>query len=295
VNNPQKTEIDAETEILAAMIKALPALRAHHARTSDTHALLTAVARNSVTRLFSSPQGEPRSFGPFGEYRFPYTRMGAIDSLDLFGLDELIIFAFYWVNKARYKRVADLGTNIGLHTITMARCGYDVRCYEPDPETFALLQANLERNAITGVDARKAAVSVEDGTAEFVRLHGNRTGSHLAGAKSNPYGDLERFAVTVEAFGPIAAWADLMKIDVEGHEAALILATDADTWQATDAMMEIGTPENATAVFDHLRAMGVNMFAQKTGWSAVTERADMPESYRDGSLFVTVKPTMPWD
>ncbi len=33
-------------------------------------------------------------FGPFGALNFPYREMGAITSLQLFGLDELIIFAF---------------------------------------------------------------------------------------------------------------------------------------------------------------------------------------------------------
>ena len=35
------------------------------------------------------------NFGPFGSLNFQYREMGAINSLDLFGLDELLLFAFY--------------------------------------------------------------------------------------------------------------------------------------------------------------------------------------------------------
>src|SRR5690349_11853642 len=74
----------------------------------------------------------PIPFGPFGPLALPYRRMGAIDSVDLFGLDELILFAFYWANRSRYRRSVDIGANIGLHSIVMARCGLAVRSFEPD-------------------------------------------------------------------------------------------------------------------------------------------------------------------
>ena len=57
------------------------------------------------------------SFGPFGEISLPYFKMGAIDSHDLFGLDEMIIFSYYYNNKNKYKKVSDLGANIGLSLI----------------------------------------------------------------------------------------------------------------------------------------------------------------------------------
>ena len=59
-------------------------------------------------------------FGPFGEISFPYLKMGAIDSLDLFGLDEVIIFSYYYNNRHRYKKVSDIGANIGLHSLLMS-------------------------------------------------------------------------------------------------------------------------------------------------------------------------------
>src|SRR3546814_20413787 len=87
--------------------------------------------------------------------------MGNIDSLDLFGIDELIVFAFYWANRDRYRTALDLGANIGLHSIILDRCGYRVTAFEPDPETAEELRRNLVRNGCSNVEVHEAAVAAE--------------------------------------------------------------------------------------------------------------------------------------
>ncbi len=285
---------DSSADALAALIATLSEWRALHRRDSATYRYFARRCREAVYALFSDGTDAPVAFEPFGSLRFPYEKMGEIDSLDLFGLDELIIFAFYWINRKAYRRVSDLGANLGLHSFCMARSGYEVRCYEPDPATFELLKANLARNGLDAVTPIQAAVSVSDGAAEFLRLHGNRTGSHLAGAKANPYGEIERFSVELKAFKPIIEWSDLLKIDVEGHEATLIASTDRAVWEKADAIMEIGSAENAAAVFVHLQKLGINMYAQKLGWQQVHRISGIPTSHREGSLFVTHRNNMPW-
>jgi FkbM family methyltransferase len=280
--------------ILEDTMAALPELSVHHAPTSATYRVLKRVTRPEAERLFGPDGPQAASLGPLGTIRFPYHRMGAIDSIDLFGVDELIIMSFYDLNRARYRRVLDLGANIGLHSFALSRCGYEVRCYEPDPVHFKLLSRTIELNKLSGITPVNAAVSVADGTHEFVRVLGNTTGSHLAGAKTDPYGDLERFTVKVEAFKPLLHWADLAKIDIEGHEATVLCSTTAEDWAKTDAIAEIGNEPNAEAVFKHFQSIGIGMFAQKTGWSKVETLSDMPTSHRDGSLFITKKEAVPW-
>jgi len=280
--------------LLDGLIRALPGLNAMHAPGTDVYGFLKLAARRCVQALFRDETPIARAFGPLGTLGFPYTRMGAIDSLDLFGLDELILFSFYWVNRTRYRHALDLGANLGLHSIMLARCGMSVRAFEPDPHHFALLRDNLARNGCVRVDARNEAVSLERGTMEFIRVRGNTTGSHLAGSKSTVYGELDRFPVQVEAFGSLLGQIDLMKMDVEGHERALLCSTRSQDWSALDAVVEIGTAENAAAVFTHLRDIGVNLFAQQLGWRKVERVEDMPTSYRNGSLFISRKSHMPW-
>lgn len=280
--------------VLGSLIEALPSLSAFHAPATPAYELLVEVARREVESRFASEEAAPRDFGPFGELVFPYYSMGAISSLDLFGLDELIIFSFYRANRGRYRRVADIGANIGLHSIVLDRCGYEVRSYEPDPMQTERMSRNLSLNGCSRVEVVTAAVSTEEGEREFVRVLGNLTGSHLAGAKAQPYGELERFRVKVVPVGPIMEWADLIKMDVEGHERDILLATTADQWLHTDALVEVGTPGNAEAIFEHVSQLGVNLFAQKMGWARVSRREDVPTSYRDSSLFISRKRSVPW-
>jgi FkbM family methyltransferase len=280
---------------LSDIIEALPDVVVQHPRSSKLHRMLDRIAiATAAASGFAAEEPTPSPMGGFGDVTFPFTKMGAIDTLDLFGLDELILFAFYWTNRGRYRRAADIGANLGLHSVLMARCGWSVRAYEPDPIHAKLLQRNLDLNKITSVEVVQAAVSDAPGELEFVRVLGNTTSSHLAGAKSNAYGQLERFPVKVESIADIMPTVDFVKMDAEGQERIIILGTTAGHWARTDMVVEVGTEENARAIFAHLQKLGLHAFAQKLGWGRVASVADMPTSYKDGSLFISARDEMPW-
>lgn len=279
--------------VLELIFEALAESPELHAHSSALYRLCKATARTAIEQLFASPERVARQFGPFGEISMPYTKMGAIDSLDLFGTDELIIFSFYNANRAQYRNVLDIGANLGLHSIIMARCGYTVRAFEPDPWHYGLLSDNLAASGAATVTIFKEAVSTADGEAQFVRVLGNTTGSHLAGSKDS-YGEKEFFTVPIRAVRPLFEWADLAKIDAEGHEKELLLTTTPELMKNLDIMVEIGNPGNARAVFDHFQGIGIGMYAQKSGWSRVQKLSDVPTSHREGSLFISAKPAMPW-
>ncbi|MDY7577029.1 FkbM family methyltransferase [Herbaspirillum sp. RTI4] len=238
--------------------------------------------------------GQPVPMAEFGMLTLPYEKMGAIDSIDLFGLDELLMFAFYYRNKGRYARAADIGANLGLHTILLSMSGCKVEAFEPDPEHHEKLLRNLKLNNITDAIAHKAAVSEQNGQMQFVRVLGNTTSSHLAGAKANPYGELDKFDVNVMDIREIVQRVDLMKIDAEGHEAVILHAIPIADWNHVDAFVEVGTPENALAVFNTFAGTQVNIFAQKSGWKRVENLAGMPISYKEGGIFISAKTEMPW-
>jgi FkbM family methyltransferase len=274
------------------LFEVIPAFPRRHAPTDPMWRIWKAAALPAIHAAFGASQ-MPQPFGPFGSIAMPYVKMGSIDSLDLFGLDELILFSFYHVNRNRYQRVVDFGANIGLHSIILSRCDFTVRSFEPDPIHLARLRANLALNNVAS-DVREAAVSFESGETEFVRVVGNTTGSHIKGAKDNPYGALDIFKVRLEAAGPHLAWADLAKIDIEGHEAALLGNLPHNAWRNTDAVLEVGTEDNAKQIFEYFKETPVHLFAQKIGWERVLRVEDMPTSHRDGSLFLTFKSAMPW-
>ena len=289
----QSVSLVRQPEVFDDLFEVLAQYPTRHATVDPMWRVWRAAARAEVQRLFAGTVPSSVPFGPFGNISLPYFRMGSIDSLDLFGMDELIIFAFYNANRLRYRKVVDFGANIGLHSIIMARTGFEVRSFEPDPIHFEILRTNLKLNNAAS-DLHQAAVSFEAGRQEFVRVLGNTTGSHLAGAKESPYGDLERFEVAIEAAAPHLAWADFAKIDIEGHEATLITRLEPEIWLGTDAILEVGTSLNAETIFTHLARGPVKMFSQKTGWRQVRRVEDMPTSHRDGSLFLTGADEMPW-
>lgn len=282
------------SNILDQLFEAIPELRDFHAPTNRAYGLLRSVARREVEGMFAATEATPQAFGPFGALKFPYEKMGNIDSLDLFGIDELVIFAFYWANRNRYKNVLDLGANIGLHSIIMSRAGFNVTCFEPDPRHWDWLNRNLKLNDAKSVTPVNAAVSTEKGTMDFVRVLGNTTGSHIAGSKSNVYGGTDIFPVEVVAFSDIIKGKDFMKMDVEGHEATILVTTDAGTWKDFDAMIEVGNEQNAALIFAHFQTIKVGLYAQKASWKKVETLEEMPTSHRDGSLFISSRGKINW-
>ena len=243
--------------------------------------------------LNSSKSGH-ESFEPFGDLHFPYREMGAINTIHLFGLDELIIFSYYWANKSRYKNVADLGANIGLHSLIMDRCGFSINSFEPDPIHVGVFQENIVNNKSVNITINQKAISDKSDTVEFIRVLGNTTGSHLAGAKEDPYGELETFTVETSDINAVLLNNDFVKMDIEGQEATAILSTKKDTWANVEMILEVGTEKNAKIIFEYLNEINVNMFSQKTGWNKVSDLADVPTSYKEGSLFLSVADKMSW-
>lgn len=281
--------------VLDNLLRALPAVQAQHAPGTNLYQLLATVARREVESLFEGNTEEPVDFSPFGQLTFPFTRMGTVNSLNLMDLDELIIFSFYWINRNRYHQALDIGANLGLHSLLMSRCGYSVNCYEPDPTHYALLTRNLRLNDVASVTAFQMAVSSAAGETEFVRVLGNTTGSHLAGSKAAPYGELERFPVKTAAFRSLVNGVDLLKLDAEGHEQQIITSTVAGDWANMDGLISVHDKANAQAVFTHLTDLKLNLFSQKISWRRAERWDDLPLSHHEGTLFVSRKPAMPWE
>jgi FkbM family methyltransferase len=272
---------------LPALLKGLPSWQRSHPPRSASYARLTRQARAAVLASSLGRKGKGvTDLGDLGLVRFPYTKMGKIDSLDLFGLDELILFSLYWKNRHRFRRAVDIGANLGLHSLIMARCGWKVTAYEPDPRHCSLLRRNLKLNHIRSVRVQEAAVSNRGGRAEFVRVVGNTTSSHLAGAKSSAYGKLETFPVRIETAAQAVRSADFVKIDAEGNEAKILLSLPKKIIGQKSFVVEIGTPSNRDSIWLWARKNNLNIFSQKKMWKKVRKKTDMPKSYKEGSIWI---------
>jgi FkbM family methyltransferase len=117
--------------------------------------------------------------------------------------------------------VMDIGANFGLHSLYLSRAvgpNGKVLAFEPDPDNFALLCANLEANGCANVLPFQYALGEKSGDVELFQTEDNRGNLSLA--------DLGRTgrAVTVpmrradEVLRGLRLRPDVAKIDVEGAE-----------------------------------------------------------------------------
>ena len=215
----------------------------------------------------------------------PFVRMGAVTTEDLFEDREQEIFDFYEAHASRYRRAVDIGANVGIHSILMAHNGWEVVSYEPDQEHFAHLKINALANDAK-IRAVCAAVSIVDGEGLFVRVHGNGTANHLAGSRLF-YGGADKVRVPTVDCRPVFEWADFAKIDCEGHEAAILLASPTDI--ECEFMVEVQDAMNARAIFNHYAGKR-EMWSQRGGWLPVENLQDMPSHYTDGAVFIGEDP-----
>ena len=278
------------------LIKVLPEIRRNHSPETEIYKLLSRLSQSIFeSSIFRTEEIESSKIGEFGDIIFPYTELGSVSSLDVFSsLNELIIFSYYLQNREKYKKVIDIGANIGLHTVLMAKLGWYVVAYEPDPLHLSILKNNIIHNKLTNIHVVESAVSNKNGKSSFVRVMGNTTSSHISGFKDAPYGDLQTIEVRLVNIGEILNDIDFIKIDAEGHEAEIICAIPKNKLLHLDIMVEVGSESNASRIFEYCIENRVNLFSQKSGWGLVKDFGEVPKHYKEGSLFITPQKTMLW-
>jgi FkbM family methyltransferase len=112
----------------------------------------------------------------------------------------------------------DVGANIGSHAINAARIVGDtgrVFAFEADPETYNILQRNIELNQIVNVTLRQTCVADNPGSVSFYK--------HKDSAKSSMVDRGEKTSIILPAdrldnLIPPNTKIDILKIDVEGAE-----------------------------------------------------------------------------
>lgn len=121
--------------------------------------------------------------------------------------------------------VLDLGANVGYYTVLAARVvGAEGRVYafEPDPESFAILEQNVLLNDLTNVVLEQKAVADEAGAITLYLSERNRGGHRIYETEE------ARTAIPIEAvalddyFGAGQKKIDFVKIDTQGAEASIL-------------------------------------------------------------------------
>jgi FkbM family methyltransferase len=121
----------------------------------------------------------------------------------------------------------DVGANLGCFSLTLARIRPDciVHSFEPSPETFIRLKANMARNQKSNVKIHQLALGKEIGHLQFVNDQSSPGTNHLVAQTEVIAGStIEVEVSTIDQFLETDGAPDVafLKIDVEGFEADVL-------------------------------------------------------------------------
>ncbi len=178
----------------------------------------------------------------------------------------------------------DIGANRGIWAHEMARFSRAVLAFEPNPKLFTVLQ----RAARKPVLCRREALSDAPGEAELL-IPGRDGRFSNQGASLNPdkVGDADHMRVTVRT----ARLDDLdpppvgfMKIDVEGHERAVLEGARGVIARDKPAMIieleERHTGRDINDELDHVESFGYSTLALVRGQLIERSRFDPDKDHR---------------
>ncbi|MCP5142588.1 MAG: FkbM family methyltransferase [Chromatiales bacterium] len=124
----------------------------------------------------------------------------------------------------------DIGAHIGQYSLLAAPLlgpQGRVHAFEPDPDTFAALQANVRRNGLDTVSAHQLALSDQKGELTFYRADVSNIGGNSLMPPLKDSG--ERITVQCETLDDFldahgVGRVDIVKADIEGFELAMFTA-----------------------------------------------------------------------
>lgn len=148
----------------------------------------------------------------------------------------------------------DIGANVGNHSLYLAGVlGRTVMSFEPVPANLHLLRRLMELNpeAAKNVTIVPKALSDAPATLWMSKYDPNNPGTYSVGDASDEAQEVEALRLDdhLEAVGLADASIAMMKIDVEGHEAA-VLAGAARTLERNDCVLTLEASN--TAEFDEI-------------------------------------------
>jgi FkbM family methyltransferase len=194
----------------------------------------------------------------------------------------------------------DIGANLGWYSVLLNRLsapGARIFAFEPDPQTYQLLRANLEANQATRVTGLNIALGETPGSAQLRRYKDSNNGRHslipgddIAGTVTVEVDTLERFW-SANALGD--ARLAFMKVDVEGFEYFVLRGAGALLGRCAHVLLEYsphslvlaGRP--ADALIKLLAASGLTARAFVNGRLEPVSFADLAQAHSQLDLLLS--------
>jgi FkbM family methyltransferase len=171
--------------------------------------------------------------------------------------------------------VIEVGANLGLHTVALAKLAESGRviCFEPQRVIFNALCGNLALNNLTNVDAHRVAVGEHDEIVAIETTDYDVPWNYGAFSVAAGFSSEGRFpgklsseptaVVALDKF-PQTAGAerlDLLKVDAEGFELAVLRGADQLIARTKPILfVENNNPASGDDLIRHIGALGYDCF-----------------------------------
>lgn len=187
----------------------------------------------------------------------------------------------------------DIGANIGAYSLLVAKLDPEsqVHSFEPNPAALDTLRNNIALNAVDNIQVHAVGLSNEEATCRLYNESMAQASLHRMGQ----HGDYIEIQVRPldEVLDDIGvSRVDLIKIDVEGHEAAVL--DGAERMFARNkrmaVIMEIDKNAALTGsrdqLFRRMLDMGFSAYMPKGFPRGMKEVKTLPEGYEDNVIFL---------
>jgi len=200
---------------------------------------------------------------------------------------EIELFDFFYKKRFFYKKVCDVGANVGLHSIFMAKLFKKVVAYEPYNKHLKILKKNKKINNCKNLKIYSKAVSNSISNKILNVLEDNTTASHLTKSSRSKYGRISQVKVKCEKFSNLLDAYDLIKLDIEGLE-GLILKNIKFKKNYPDFLIEIHNKKNAKQIYDRFKnERNYKIYKiKKSKKTLIKNFKEIPKSTIDGTLFL---------
>jgi FkbM family methyltransferase len=158
------------------------------------------------------------------------------------------------------KTFYDVGGGVGFYSLVAARMGAEVFTIEPDPKSLEWIARNARINNLDGnihlmplaANSYTGTMLMEPSPSDTERGHGHGHAQEVFG--TDPSKCFEAKCTTLDDFAREHPHPDLIKIDVEGCEAAVVRGAEWLMREVRPSILcEIHTPELAAEVSEIVR------------------------------------------
>lgn len=149
--------------------------------------------------------------------------------------------------------IFDVGANVGNHSAAMRDIAGQIHAFEPNPALYARLAEMIAANGIANIRAEGVALSDHEGVATLKLRDGESERAHLSSGGKGVAVEMTTGDAYVRRKG--IDRLDLIKIDVEGHEPAVLAGLSESLRRFRPLVVferYLTTPDYSSAAFSQL-------------------------------------------